>query len=244
MISDCRILGIPETENLALIKAAFRRRAKELHPDTAAEDGSLSNHYLFVELCAAYDRLLARFAGPSREKHEAAAPSPASRPGAVGPLGSPPRGTPPLGSSSALTCHADPAYVYYRSGVKILSRIHPSQWNIDTSRMLNIKIVDDDKEQELIKKKVMDLVSLFPKAYYYFGLVVHEYPDSIWRGDSEDKLRLIEERIWRYRNIIESFTVWNDMEKRKKEKYRAMLQENRARYADFRDDLRKEWEKG
>ena len=64
------------------------------------------------------------------------------------------------------------------------------------------------KEKELVKiqNKVRNLVKLFPKAYYYFSIVIHEYPDSVWFHDSKEKMSLIEERTVRYKKIIESFT--------------------------------------
>jgi outer membrane protein assembly factor BamD (BamD/ComL family) len=50
------------------------------------------------------------------------------------------------------------------------------------------------------------LVKLFPRAYYYFSIVVHEYPHSVWFQDAREKMTLIEERTTRYRKIIESFS--------------------------------------
>jgi outer membrane protein assembly factor BamD (BamD/ComL family) len=94
--------------------------------------------------------------------------------------------------------------------MKYFMMIHPSQWNVDTQRMLNTKIAGDGEEdQQIIKRKILDLVGLFPKAYYYFGIVVHEYPESAWAYDSQEKMGKIEERIGMYRRIIESFTSWN-----------------------------------
>ena len=226
MITDFQILGIEETKDISVIKQAFRQKVKQLHPDTSKDDSILKNHLLFIEVCNAYDRLIASYKSSNVEF----VPNVSK----VNSLSH---------SNKDIVQHADPSYVYYRNATKLFSKIHPSQWNIDTSRMLNTKIVDDDKEQEIIKQKVKDLVSLFPRAYYYFSIVVHDYPSSIWYQDSKDKMQLIEERISRYKHIIESFTVWNNMEKDKKEKYRKMLHENRKSYNNFKDEYRKEWEK-
>ncbi len=64
----------------------------------------------------------------------------------------------------------------------------------------------DIEELEKIKTKVKELVKLFPRAYYYFSIVAHEYPDSVWFADAIDKMTIIEERTIMYKKIIESFT--------------------------------------
>ena len=209
MIGDCRILGIEETEDADAIKRAFRKKVKELHPDLAAGEDALRKHELFVQLCEAYKRLLGRERPYSR-------PRPAAK------------GAP---NSGGLVAYSDPAYAFYKAGMSILMKIHPSQWNIDTQRMLNTKIAGSDGDQELIKRKVLDLVGLFPKAYYYFGIVVHEYPESDWAFDAEEKMDRIEERIGRYRRIIESFSTWNVDKK-------AVIERYREKYAKADETLR------
>ncbi len=182
MISDFQVLGIETTTDLALIKAAYRKRVKQLHPDTA--DCSLSagqkarNSLLMVEVCKAYRRLLsvtdtaqnkARVnSSPVANKSSARHSSARSR--------------------SALIRHGDPAYVYYKKGITLFYRIHPSQWT---------------KGEE--RETVLALASLFPRAYHFFTLVADQYPESVWAQDAVDKMALIEERMRLYKNIIESF---------------------------------------
>jgi DnaJ domain len=219
MISDCRILGIEETEDEAAIKRAFRKKVKELHPDLAAGEDALRKHALFVQLCDAYKRLLGRARPDSR-------PRPAAK------------GAPKAGG---LVAYSDPAYAFYKAGMRILMKIHPSQWNIDTQRMLNTKIAGSEGDQELIKRKVLDLVGLFPKAYYYFGLVVHEYPESDWAFDAQEKMDRIEERIGRYRRIIESFSSWNVDEKASIARYREKYAKADEALKATRRDPPKDW---
>lgn len=189
MVSDFQILGIGETEDRDLIKSAFRRRAKELHPDLSTLDNALERHGLFTELCRAYRRLLE---GKGQGRPE-----------------------PPLQEAGqphgpGLVAHPDQAYVFYRQGMKCFMAIHPSRWNMDTGRMLNTKIAgQDDREQEAMRQKVAELAKLFPRAYYYFSIVVHEYPDSEWALDAAEKMGAIEARVDMYRKIIESFISWN-----------------------------------
>jgi outer membrane protein assembly factor BamD (BamD/ComL family) len=85
-------------------------------------------------------------------------------------------------------------------------KIHPSQWSVETKQILEKPSPLKEEELEKIKDKVRNLVKLFPKAYYYFSIVVQEYPSSVWFQDSKEKMALIEERTIRYEKIIESFT--------------------------------------
>jgi hypothetical protein len=188
MISDFQVLGIEETADVSIIKSAYRKKMKELHPDLAEEGESFQRHLMFIAVSAAYKRLL----GSARSEEAEVPRSP----------------EPPAADQESLAVHADPAYVFYRTGMKYFMLIHPSQWN-ETQRMLNTKIAGKDEDQELIRQKVMDLVKLFPKAYYYFSIVIHEYPDSVWAYDAAVKTKLIEDRTKRYRHIIESFSSWN-----------------------------------
>jgi curved DNA-binding protein CbpA len=193
MISDYRILGIDEEEaekgpTLERVKSAFRKRVKSLHPDLSSPEEALRNHDLFVEVCAAYERL---------SKTATPAPSDIIEP------------VTPIEGTNLPAPYADQAYAFYKQGMKAYMKIHPSQWNIDAGRMLNTAIAGREDEQEEIRRRVMKLVKLFPKAYYYFSIVVHEYPDSDWAYDAGAKMATIEERIGRYRKIIESFSSWN-----------------------------------
>lgn len=221
MITDFQILGMEETTDLQAIKSAFRKRAKELHPDLAGGEDALRRHDLFVEVCHAYRRLTEH--APA-EPHTAAPCSPSAR------------------AAGSLARYSDQAYGFYKAGMKYFSAIHPSAWNMDTGRMLNTAIAGHAEDQDIIKRKVMDLVKLFPKAYYYFSIVVHEYPDSDWAYDAGAKLSTIEERVRRYRHIIESFSSWNiDKEERIKD-YHEKFDANVRTLKAVRRDLPREWE--
>jgi hypothetical protein len=222
MISDYRILGVEEGADLPSIKSAFRKRAKELHPDLSTIENAMPRHDLFVQVCMAYRRLID---GRSSDQKKESGASPAAA------------------SGKGVVRHSDQAYVFYRQGMKFYMSIHPSRWNIDTSRMLNTRIAGQDgEEQEAIKRKVMELVKLFPKAYYYFSIVVHEYPDSEWACDAGEKMGKIEERIRMYRKIIGSFTSWNkdktEMIKEYNETYSRMNENLKAVRGDMPEDWR------
>jgi hypothetical protein len=186
MIDDFTRLGITATDDLTLIKKAFRAKMKALHPDTAPQGGSLKNHVLLIETCQAYDRIMGKQMAPEPPKTFTTPPG--------------------TGTVGTLARHTDPAYVFYKTGMKYFMKIHPSAWNIETHRRLNTKIPGHNTEQEKIKQTVKQLSALFPKAYYYFKLVFYEYSGSPWARDAAEKMRKIEERTLRYKRIIESFS--------------------------------------
>lgn len=189
-LTDFQILGIEETDDQAAIKSAFRRRIKEVHPDHSPDEDAFRNHLLFIKINQAYNRLMAR---PGRRA--AAATAPARAPG-----GSDRAGT-------ALVQSKDPAYAFYKTGMKFFMAIHPSKWNDESQLQVPIK-GDTSKEQEELKLRVKELIKLFPKAYYYLSIVANEYPESIWSADAREKMALIEERTRMYRKIIESFGLF------------------------------------
>src|SRR5574344_3042718 len=101
MITDFQILGIEETDDRSAIKRAYRRRAKQLHPDTADNGVIVNIHFLFVEVCKAYSRLMGRAPAMGSASGDAVA-----RPAA------------PTASAGVIK-HADPAYAYYKNGITI-----------------------------------------------------------------------------------------------------------------------------
>lgn len=194
-MTDFQILGIEETRDLSAIKSAFRRRIKEVHPDHSAEEDAFRNHLLFIQINQAYTRLISR--ADLDPAASAAKPSGAPEPAARA------RAAPP-NAGTALVRSKDPAYAFYKTGMKFFMAIHPSKWNAESQLQVPIK-GDTSKEQEELKLRVKELIKLFPKAYYYFSIVAHEYPESIWAADAREKMALIEERTRMYKKIIESF---------------------------------------
>jgi len=118
--------------------------------------------------------------------------------------------------------------------------IHPSSWNLDPG-MLNTKIAGEEGEQEIIRTRLLDLVKLFPRAYWYFGMVVHEYPGSDWEHDAREKMRLIEERMVRYRRILESFSSWNVDPSETARRYRETFARHRGTGESITEEERRNW---
>jgi hypothetical protein len=184
MISDFQVLGIEETNDIEVIKAAFRKRAKEVHPDNTKEEDQIKNHLLFIKINQAYRRLLGEVAFSPEITHAKVES---------------------INSKQDIIKHKDPAYVYYKMGISILNKIHPREWNKDNS-LLPTRALKNNEEDRINQLKIVkDLFSQFPRAYHYFSTVVHEYPDSLWVNDAMDKMKTIEDRTKQYIKIIDSF---------------------------------------
>jgi len=220
MISDFQLLGIEETLDIAVIKKAYRARVKQLHPDTTENEKLINNHFLLVEVCKAYQRLLSSAPKDSREniKNESSSATVSARAFSTSHAGMNQSMT-----SQSVAKHSDPAYVYYKSGITIFNKIHPNEWKKEERSVIATEIGTDEKEQREAQQRVIDLVSLFPKAYYHFSVVANEYPESVWVADSIEKMALIEARMIRYKKIIESFSSWKECLAEEKKRYEAML---------------------
>jgi hypothetical protein len=184
LLTDYQILRIQENADVSTIKSAYRKIVKEIHPDVT--HGSFEKHLLFIQINQAYQRLM------HRHKADAAPAAIKLKTG--------------ISKETGIIQHKDPAYVFYKAGMKEYMKIHPSQWNAELPNITENPGPEDFRKLEEIKEKVRNLVKGFPKAYYYFSIVVHEYPGSVWYQDALEKMTLIEERTIRYKKIIESFT--------------------------------------
>jgi hypothetical protein len=210
MVSDFDVIGIPPTTDLSAIKDAYRRRVMEVHPDHSSEEDAFKNHLRFIQINQAYRRLKASIPSIARNGPKA---SPAPRPKPVftpqAPLAEAPARTAAPGTSTLPALHRDPAYVLYKAATRYFEQIHPGKWNLDATRQLNRPFTPEDaQDQEEMRAIVKSLTGLFPKAYYYYSLVVNEHPESVWAPDSLEKMSLIEKRTKLYGKILESFGVW------------------------------------
>jgi len=210
------------TEDPTLIKSAYRKRMKELHPDSSGKGDSFDRHALLVQVNQAYKRLIGEEINTRRSTRDYLNPKEANE----------------------LTLHSDPAYVFYKAGLGFFMKIHPSQWDFEKSGMLNIKISENDAEQQIMLHKIRDLVKLFPKAYYYLNIVVNEYPESIWARDARDKMNLIEERTRRYQKIMDSFSTWNVDRKKKKREYLELWEKHEKNWKAIAPETEKRWKGG
>ena len=180
MISDFQILGIEPTQDISRIKSAFRKKAKEIHPDI--NQAQFNNHINFIILQKAYHRLLD------------------GKPQAL-----PPKVIIVAETKNQVEAVKDPAYAFYKAGIKEYLKLHPSSWNKKPKRIFIAIDAKDIQELKETEKDVRMLLRSLPQAYYYFSVVVNEYPESVWAQDARDKLEFTEQQTIRYRKIIESF---------------------------------------
>ena len=207
MITDFQIFGIEETSDIDIIKKAYRKRVKETHPDNASEESLVRNHFLFIQINQAYTRLT-RNKGLSQFKDKGIRPEDIE--------------------GKTITRHKDPAYVFYRTAMRYYMQIHPSQWNKRRNLFDSNKLPMNQEERDERRRIVFDLIKLFPKAYYYFSIVVHEYPSSPWVDDSLEKMELIEGRTKKYGKILESFYSWPSVAKEKAKRLEDIIKRTNA----------------
>ena len=188
-MTDAQILGIAEGSSLHDVKKAFRKKVKEIHPDTTDIEDALKNHLLFIEINNAYRRLMGKKVFVADNKHKQSVVKAEKNIG---------------NSPNEIIIYKDPAYVFYKTAMTYYMKIHPSQWNTKKTRQLNNPKTEEEIEE--YKEKVRVLANQFPRAYYYFSIVVNEYPDSSWYKDAKEKMMIIEERTKIYKKIIESFS--------------------------------------
>jgi hypothetical protein len=211
MVDDFSILGIGATDDMAAIKAAYRRRVKEVHPDNSGGEVLLRNHLLFISINQAYGRLKARLGQDPAARGGGKVAGGQLQPRAKAATAA---GAAAGGRQAGLPAsHADPAWAFYRNAMKFFMQVHPSRWNSARSPFEANKLPMDDAEREEKQRIVSELAGLFPKAYWYFSIVVNEYPESPWCADSREKMARIEELSGKYRKILESFKAWPEVAK-------------------------------
>ena len=185
-LSDYDLLGIAETQDTSTIKSAYRKIIKEVHPDVATGGDSFTNHLRFIQVTKAYERLMVSLSKDRKRPVGTVRHQSSKEPGIVQ--------------------HKDPAYAYYKTAMNYFRKIHPSYWRIDVSRALTKPSPIREEELAAIQNRTRALLGLLPRAYYYFSIVVHEYPESVWTEDARDKMHQLEDRTALYERIVISFT--------------------------------------
>ena len=95
-------------------------------------------------------------------------------------------------------------YAIYRKGIKLFQSIHPSKWKKMTLEALfkpNFIQSNSEETTKIIRK----LINNLSESYYYFSIIVNEYPKSNWSIDSKEKMIEIEKMTTRYKRILESY---------------------------------------
>jgi len=183
-----KILGIDRNASSEAIRKAYHEKVRQCHPDLQQNGDSEQCHLRMVRINQAYCRLM------KVRKGEGVIDTAAQEGG----------GDPEPNDAHALVAHKDPAYSYYKRGYRLFSKIHPSSWFWSNGPDGNTRFprkIDTASMAGSIER----IIDLIPWAYYYFNVVVDEYPGSHWYLDSRYKIRKIEKLAPIYMKILYSY---------------------------------------
>ncbi len=189
-----KVLGISGNAGLKEIKAAYRSRVRKFHPDLPENRNILNNHLRLIQLNLAYNSLKLRFQSsgaprPPQEEQQASSEV---------------FGEAISGKRDSLTLYKDPAYSYYKRGHRYYSQINPSRWIFLQEKGLDELRSSENWTDEVIRR-IEETIDFFPKAYYYFSIVVGDYPHCSWFADAKEKMRKIEILTPIYMKILASY---------------------------------------
>lgn len=191
------VLGIQSGAGREQIKAAYRRRAREEHPDLFPAAQRRRQQLRMMEVNEAYMQLLARDEIDAPRTPGAAAGSPGVRATAAEDGLEPGRRSRPpfAGIRAEKGGRRDPAYELYHQGYEYLGRARAL---MNPRRNLS--------EEELRRMKLrtaLEALRLSEKAYRCFLNVITGYPDSMWSEGALDQLESIERMNKIYQRMCE-----------------------------------------
>lgn len=184
----CEILGITDDAGEDDVRRAYRRLARDNHPDRFPADQRPRQAVIMMRINDAYRQVRSHFRGVT------APGPPAVRPAAEA------RGwyhdlhgdDVEVSDESSVGSHKDPAYAYYKQGFLNYSAGIGGMQAGRVSKLL--------PNAEGLARAATALRK-FQAAYSYFIRVVEDYPDSIWAPDTGYRLRRIERFNIIYRRI-------------------------------------------
>lgn len=185
-----KVLGIDPGASPEAIRKAYHEKVRKCHPDLQLNADPEQSHLQMVRINQAYCQLIKtktkKWESPEAHFDQNAVSDPVP----VDP--------------HALVPHKDPAYSYYKRGYRLFSKIHPSSWFWSSGPDGNTRFprkIDTASMASSIER----IIDLIPWAYYYFNVVVDEYPQSHWYLDSRYKIRKIEKLAPIYMKILYSY---------------------------------------
>jgi curved DNA-binding protein CbpA len=183
-----KVLGVDRNASSQAIRKAYHEKVRQCHPDLQQNRDPEQCHLQMVRVNQAYCQLIKVRSGKggidSADQRASDDPVP--------------------NDPHALVPHKDPAYSYYKRGYRLFTKIHPSSWFWSNGPDGNTRFprkIDAASMASSIER----IIDLIPWAYYYFNVVVDEYPDSHWYLDSRFKIRKIEKLAPIYMKILYSY---------------------------------------
>lgn len=176
-----RILKPDESSTADEIRHRYRELVKLNHPDLFPEERRREQNLILMEINEAYLCIISN--------NDTAVKDNSVKEGSSGNL--------PVK-------HKDPAYVYYKSAI---DHMNEGNYIFNWSRYATTKYsYHFDVRKSSLLKTAREALEHYMTAYNSFMKVCTGYPDSIWVGDSTDKLDQIEKLNERYTEIIERLT--------------------------------------
>ena len=185
-----KILGVKKNSTLDQIKKAYREKVRLYHPDLQAGHDAVQNHLRMIQLNRAYDALKRKLGGGGVGdlRHEEMTCESAEK----------------RDCGSALVRHKDPAYVYYKQGYTLFSKVHPNSWYWSYRDEMYREDSKSDFDSRIIAS-LKQIIEIIPRAYYFFSVVVEDFPSSPWFSDSRIKMHKIERLTPIYNRILNSY---------------------------------------
>lgn len=181
------VLGLAAGASQADVKAAYRRRAKEEHPDLFAPAERPRQQLRMMELNEAYMQLLA-------DAQDAAADPDSGSSGHVDPARRSAAPYPGLRVRRG-GGRGDPSYDLYRQGYEYLGRAR--------ALMNPRRNLDEDELKRMKLRSALEALRLTRHAYRYFLNVITGYPTSPWADDALEQMEHIESISKIYQRMCE-----------------------------------------
>lgn len=179
---DRKLFGIGESYSKVELKQKYRELLKQYHPDL--HNGDAEYHYKIIRLNEAYGRLTGCASGPNgaSSTDELSSTNCARS-----------RARPP---ASGVVHHKDPAYVYYKEGIRHYRAIYPSARPRVIKDLFRVRqlTMRPEEEAQLLER----IFTEFSRAIYYFTLVTTDYEESVWYADAQEKVHFLMRHLKRY----------------------------------------------
>ncbi len=186
----CEILGIPDDAGEDEVRRAYRRLARDNHPDRYPADRRPRQEAIMMRINDAYRQVRLHLRSET-VTGRSSPPAPETRGWYHDLHGD----DVPVSDASGVGHHKDPAYAYYKQGFLNYSAGVGGMQAGRVSKLL--------PNAEGLARATTALRK-FQAAYSYFIRVVEDYPDSIWAPDAGYRLRRIERFNIIYRRIYKN----------------------------------------